>query len=425
MDKSQLRRLARDYAVGDLDREDYVRRRAEIVDDIVAGRSPIERHPAGAPPPGGAVSLARSFKASPLYVLVGACVVVAVFWTLFASRAPATRREPLVPASDASSERIPAARALVEGFLSERDWSEASVAEFRASWHALTPNEQAEARASPWFTRLAEALRVEINAHKALAEFDGSGAASATGRRLAGFGEFLGIADALPEVSPDVPPSALESTADGGMIAESAAPAAGGQQAGAPPTAWQWVEAQEPDYLTLQLYAVNYPEPLEQLMAEHPDLELRLLVFEGGEPRYRLVHGAFADEHSAREAYGRLPASLTREQPAPFVRSMKALREERDQAGANPTPSTPSEPSASYTLQLLASTSLENAERLASRYQSLDLRVHASHDEPRRYRVLYGTFESPEEARRAGATLPPGILQEIGEPVVRPTAEFQ
>ena len=42
MNKSQLRRLARDYATGRLDHDEYVRMRGELIDAIVVGETSIE-----------------------------------------------------------------------------------------------------------------------------------------------------------------------------------------------------------------------------------------------------------------------------------------------------------------------------------------------------------------------------------------------
>ena len=425
VDKSQLRRLARDYAIGDLEHEDYLRRRTQLIDEIVSGRSSIERDAPITRLGGELASLRQSFKSSPLQVLIGACVVVAIFLALYATRQPPESRSVTEQAPPAlTGKRIPAARALVEDFLKARDWSAESLGEFKASWNALTPNEQAEARTSAWFSRLSEALRAEINAHKALAEFDGTGAATTTGRRLASFGEFLGIGDELPgiSVSGDEPVAAMGAELHG----------AGGETVGvgAPRlTAWQWLKAQNENDLTLQLYAVNHLDQLERLIARHPELELRLLVFEARQPRYRLIFGAFPSEAEARRAHASLPSGLTAERPEPFIRRITELREERrsepmDEAAVEPATRL-SASSSPYTLQLVASESRDNAERLVARYDSLDLRIHTSEGEVPRYRVLYGHFPSAEAAREASASLPQPMLEEVGKPLVKSEAEFR
>ncbi len=203
MNRSQLRRLARDYATGRLEHDEYARRRSELIDAIVTGEIAIESSVETTEDFTAAQHSDRSFRGTLLPLIVGACVVIAIIWAFLVSR------ETMIPGAgdqidsrQIPGRRVSAARVLVEEFLTTRDWSRESLAEFRDNWNALTPNEQAEARAASWFRRLSEALREEINAHKALAEFDGSGLSTTTGKRLAGFGEFLGIDPQMPDPLP-------------------------------------------------------------------------------------------------------------------------------------------------------------------------------------------------------------------------------
>ena len=202
MNKSQLRRLAREYATGRLEHDEYLEQRSELIDAIVAGEIAIESSADSTVEFAAAHPRDHGIRGSRLPLIIGAGVVIAVVWAFLASR------ESIAPgAGDQGASRqvpgkpMPVARVLVEEFLATRDWSRESVAEFRDNWNALTPNEQAAARAAPWFRRLAETLREEINAHKALAEFDDSGLSSTTGKRLEGFGEFLGIDAEMPDSS--------------------------------------------------------------------------------------------------------------------------------------------------------------------------------------------------------------------------------
>ncbi|GMQ75579.1 MAG: hypothetical protein BMS9Abin01_0832 [Gammaproteobacteria bacterium] len=202
MNKSQLRRLAREYATGRLGHDEYLEQRSELIDAIVAGEIAIESSADSTADFAAARPRDRGIRSTPLPLIIGAGVVIAVIWAFLASR------ETIVPgAVDQTASRqargkpVSVARVLVEEFLATRDWSRESVTGFRDNWNALTPNEQAAARAAPWFRRLAETLREEINAHKALAEFDDSGLSSTTGKRLEGFGEFLGIDAEMPDSS--------------------------------------------------------------------------------------------------------------------------------------------------------------------------------------------------------------------------------
>jgi glycerophosphoryl diester phosphodiesterase len=410
MNRSQLRRLAKNYATGRLAHDEYVRLRDELIDGIVAGEIVIESSPAQTGDFTVAQRSDRSIRSSPLPLIIGACVVIAIIWAFLASR------DPMMPGAGDQTDtrqlpgrRVSAARILVEEFLTTRDWSRENLAEFRDNWNALTPNEQAEARAASWFRRLSEALREEINAHKALAEFDGSGLSTTTGKRLAGFGEFLGIDSEMPDPSPPERPRVApmeEKTALTGS---------------------QWLAAQRDDDFTLQLFAVDHLDRLDSLTAEHPSVALYLLTAEGRGPRFRLVHGSFPGEEQARLAHQALPAALRGQGQEPFIRRISDLREElRTGAGkdsaSNAIPAV--DPAIAYTLQVFASASRENVDRLVSRYQSLDLRIHISDGDATRYRVLYGRFDSPQAAQEASAKLPASMLEQVGKPLLRETSEF-
>jgi hypothetical protein len=411
MNKSQLRRLARDYASGRLAHDEYIERRGELIDGIVAGDIAIESSAESTADFAAVESAERSSSPAPLPLIIGACIVIAILWVFFAGPESTTpQRERPTAGGQETGKRVSAARVLVEEFLATRDWSGESLATFRDNWNALTPNEQAQARAAPWFRRLAEALREEINAHKALAEFDGSGLSTTTGRRLASFGEFLGIDAEMPDPSPGPRPDAVP-IRDPKTL-----------------TGSQWLAAQRGEHYTLQLFAVEHLDRLEHLTARHPDVTLHLLTLEGRKPRYRMVHGAFASEEQARRAHRSLPPDLRSQSADPFVRRIDALLEElRSPPTGGPTPSVAAaaEAPSMYTLQVFASGSRENAERLAARYGTLGLRVEESEGESTTYRVLYGRFETPEAAQAASAKLPASMLEEVGKPLLRETTEYR
>lgn len=410
MNKSQLRRLARDYATGRLDHDEYVRMRGKLIDAIVAGETFIESSQDSVADFAMARSPEHRIRATPLPLTVGAVVVVAVILAFLASR---QTTDPgigdRIATGQLPDKQVSAARNLVEEFLATRDWSGESLTEFRDHWNALTPNEQAEARAAPWFRRLSEALREEINAHKALAEFDGSGLSTTTGKRLAGFGEFLGIDSEVTD--PSLPDQRHATPAEQDK----------------PLTGSQWLAAQRDDDFTLQLFAVDHLDRIERLTANHPDVPLYLLTSEGRVPRFRLVHGSYSSEEQARVAHETLPAEFRNQAPEPFVRRIGNLREELRSNPDDDSPATARpavDPPSIYTLQIFASSNRENVDRLVTRYQALDLRVHVSEGGSTQFRVLYGLFDSPQAAQDASAKLPPTMLEEVGKPLLRDTAEF-
>jgi hypothetical protein len=335
MNKSQVRRLARDYASGRLAHDEYVAMRGALIDAIVTGETAIASSAESAADPATAQPPERRIPAAPVPLIIAALAVIVIVWMFLSSQqttAPGSGRHGEV--DPVPGLRVTGARVLVKDFLATRDWSRESLAEFRDLWNALTPNEQAEARAAPWFRRLAEALREEINAHKALAEFDGSGLSTTTGRRLSAFGELLGIAWEIPDS--EVPAPAAPDHGD-------ALPA--GEQKSLSGSQW----------------------PIDNLRAE----------LRGGQ---------------------------------------------RENATVTANPAT--QPPPVYTLQVFASSSRENVDRLVARYQALDLRVHVNGADLTPFRVLYGRFDSRQAAEEASVRLPATMLEEVGKPLLRDIADF-
>ena len=414
MNKSQLRHLAREYASGRLEHDEYLRARVAMIDAIVAGDVAIDSSAAGPGSFAGQPPAEQHARTTPVPWIVGGVAIIVVVWAFLSSQQSDVPDPAGTTTADPAPDlRVTGARVLVQDFLATRDWSTESLDRFRDLWNALTPNEQAEARAAPWFRRLAEALREEINAHKALAEFDGSGLSTTTGKRLAAFGEFLGIGAEIPDMKTD-PVSAQQPDTEPAMEQK-------------PLSGSQWLNAQQGDHYTLQLSAVDHLDRLEHLTASHSDVALFLVTSEGRQPRFRLLHGAFAGEDQARRAYEALPVELRRQAPGPFVRRIDHLREElRDDGMSTSTQTTnaTAPPSPVYTLQLFASSSRENVDRLVALYQDLHLRVHVSDGDSTPFRVLYGEFDSPQAAHAASAKLPMTMLKEVGKPLLRDTAEF-
>ena len=498
MDKSQLRRLALDYAHGGLRQEDYTRRRAALLEDIASGARPITREAPvealtdldvtlpsmGVPqqpqlPEPASLGPTRA-NLSPLHMGVGAgllvLVVVVVVWLFAGGSEPPPAK---VTTIAAPTPTISPARELVENFVAEKDFSERSIGVFQERWGAFSSGDHEEARGAPWFRRLVTAVVQEVKTQKALADLDGTGAAIDKARRLVEFGRFLGISEGmLPNVAvagPTLPTPAVETQAPtlqtaartpaaepaAGVAAPpsavtddlSTAPVADPSKTGAspalvapaavpqPPRGRDWLHQQPLDGYTLQLFALNHLEKVESLIARHPELELHLVDYSPGEPRYRVLLGSFATADSARSAYRRLPEDVRRAQPTAFVRLVSEVLADEPTGTTSlapapapapaPTPLLPvaswlgQQPRERFTLQLFASNSRENAQRVVQRFPDLALALHESSDTRSRYRVLYGSFSTPEEARRAFNTLPAGLAEDAGLPLVKPIGELQ
>ena len=483
MDKSQLRRLALDHARGRMSRDEYRERRNALVDDIASGRTPIERETPVAdldvtqpsavipgeprlPEVEDAAASETRAALSPLNMGIGAALlvllVIGAVWIFAGGEAPppATTTVVAVPPAPAVSP----ARALVERFVAEKDFSERNLNAFQREWGGLGATDIEEARGEPWFRRLVTSVVQEVKTQKALADLDGTGAATAKVRRLVEFGRFLGVSPALlpelarpatPAPAPEPPPSPAAVSAP--AAAAAAAPASEPLPAIAPapvpqpatsitaptttaivaapaarkPNGREWLKRQPDDAYTLQLFALNHLEKVESLIARYPELDLHLVDYAPAEPRYRVLYGSYRTEEEARAAHATLPEDVRRAQPKAFPRSIREVRADESASPAPVAAATPPsnwlqrQPRERFTLQLFASNSRDNAERVIRRFPDLALALHESLDARSRYRVLYGSFSSPEEARRAFDALPAGLAADAGKPLVKTIGELQ
>lgn len=452
MNKSQLRKLAREFALGKLDEEGYRQKRRDLIGGIVNGSIAIVREaPPPPPPPQPNENTIETeleiepggFKLSPVYVAVGVAVVAVLIWLFYPSGGPdetttkASLEQPLpVP-------QISRARVLVEEFVAAKDWGEYAISRFKDTWNTLSEAERAEALESRWFNDLTNTLSEEIKTQNALLGFDESGDAAGTGRRLANFAAFLGVADNVTEFKGAVaasgskaPSPAPEPEPQTAATVPSTDSVAAVMPTAAPPTAEdsrissrrtvsavsgaRWLDGQSADAFTLQLFAVNHLDKIQQLIAANPDVDLQVLVSAHSEPRYRVIHGAFDSAEQAQAAHAALPASIRQAQPTPMVKTIGALRQDVSNGDW-----IASLDASKYTLQLFATDNSDNARRFVMKYPKLSLSLLDTTDPRSRYRVLYGAFESEASAKQAAGSLPAQLVRDAGEPLVKSVSELQ
>jgi len=466
MDRSQLRKLAAQYADGRIPAPQYRARRRALIDAIAGGTQPIERvsaPAAGAPAAAGAAQRgARKLPPLPLLLGGASALGLAVLATVLLWPQPEPPpAAPLLPAPPAPA--LPPARTLIESFVARRDFGSDALDALRRGWAALDEADRAWARSALWFRALVQTLRDEIRTQNALAELTAGGEALERARELRALGEELGIGTQLPGLedprparrnpaqasAPPAPPPATAQQEDA-TAPQAAAPAAGataaaGERASAPaaaptppagaappareqpPTGRQWLAARADHELTLQIFAVNHLDRVEELMAAHPELPLYVLASDGARPRYRVFVGVFADSAAAQAAFEALPGDVARAAGGAMVKSFAAVREDlavpdgAAAGGAAVQRAAGSE--APYTLQLFASDSRASAESLLGAYPALALELREVAGDAAPYRVVYGRFASAREARAASGALPQSLLSRIGTPLARPAAQ--
>lgn len=421
MRKSQLRRLAADYAQRQIDEDEYRRRRAWLIDGIVDGAIVIEREdepePGDRPP---TIILAeptwvdRLPRRWPLYAAGLGALLLLVVWALLPDGGPG-------PDTARSAAPAPSpAETLVQSFLRSNDWSAGSLSQFLLKWNSLDAQVRETARDGKAYLRLANAILQEVNARRALADLDGGSAPPRATARLLEFGRTLGMAERFPDFAPaaqeaslrvPAPPPEAGATRDAPPPASAAADASGRR----------WLQAQGADRYTLQLYAMSHLESVEKLLAAHPGSGLQVVSLGAAEPRYRVLYGSYASEDAAARAHAALPAEL-RGGGAPVVKSVGELRAALEAGTADWLDA---QRRSSFTLQLFALSDEGNARKLLAAYPQLGLRLYPARDESFRYRILYGAWDTPDAAEQAFAHLPAALVKAAGRPVVKSIAELQ
>jgi len=164
MKSSQVRELARRYATGQLNQENYRSQRRTLIDAVEKGRQALVYKESG----NGVVALRRnSVKFLALSVVAALVAGVAISMLLkngTATHQAAVHAAPAVPATPPAP-----GSALVRTFLDANDWTDGSLDSFSRRWTALPAEEQAQARVSLMYPRLVSDLRQQITSEKAVA----------------------------------------------------------------------------------------------------------------------------------------------------------------------------------------------------------------------------------------------------------------
>lgn len=399
MNKSQLRKLAREYALGNLEEGDYRQRRRSLVNDIVNGRLSIVREVPPPPPPaysedpttkvsiGGRTGAQR---VTPAVLLIAIIVVAGVVWMLIP---PGVQHDASVD-QPAHAQPLSRAHSLIEEFINEKDFSAFSIASFKESWSHLTYAEKREAYSAPWFNDLIHLISDEIQVQNKRMGSGNAADAAETGRRLSRFASFLGISQYVTEfkglpaqTTAAVPPSGGDSGVDQSANANQTGP-----QRPIQPSATANDGENVPGVESTTTVGA---------IASQPSLPSSTLLKAGdSDPGLELasVNDAPLRDSEAVE----VPDSQ---------RGTMMLMADSKWLGAQPIDM--------FTLQLFAGSRLDDIQDLVASHPDIELQVLVSERNEPRYRVIYGVFDSEDEARGAYAELPEEIRLEQPAPPIK------
>ena len=464
MDKSQLRKLTQEFTNGGLDEDEFRRARVKLIDDITAGRVAIVREPTPRPMPRPrpAPPSPNEPPASikPVYVAVGLLVLAAFIFGVYPHKPDRPFESVPTTAVQAPAEvEAPGpGERLVAEFLQTRSWSAEDLSQFATAWNALTDIEREETRVSGDLERLFEAILRELNAQQALAALDDTGAARQASARIHALGMALGMEHRLPSIEIDAAtPPAIDETTSGEVAAttsnqeveviaivetetlalplpviKSQANLDSEAPSSVDTTPDNRLDQNPSGSYTIQLFALSNLENVQSVLAGHDDLDLGVVSLPDSVPPHRIIFGAYATTAAAEAAYAKLPASLTQGRTKPVIKTLETLQVAKAGVGSKTTDQLDksrrwlgAQSRDQFTLQLFAMNADESVERLLANHPDLSLEVHYSQHQVSRFRILYGAYETPEDALLAFQSLPKSLTTGSGNPVVKSFSELQ
>ena len=399
MDKSQLRRLAIDYAQGHLDHEGYVRERTELIDAIVSGRMPIERETPRQPKStlleedSDAVEDIVQFepgkaprRLSPLHISIGGVLIALLAIFLFTvDDEPETvlKTDPpkglLTPVDPPPASQ---ARELVDDFVAANSWGTESLHAFSEAWQSLSESERNDAKAAPWFRPLTTALKQEINAQRAIAGLDDSESTRAKGRRLVSFAKSLGLVGPFPSFESDNAASSSPSASHNAT-----------DESNATTTAKRNVETSQSES-----NAAAPPTPT----TDKQSAQSTVVVTQDN---------SSSTGTSAKATTSPEPSSTQISTPSIEASGSDASVDDSWFAGLS---------NDSYVLQLFAVKNRAQVDRLLKKHPGHELHVvRISIGDQHLYRVLQAPFTDETSAKAAFNALPDGLKNGQSEPLIR------
>ncbi len=166
MKSSQVRELARRYATGQLNQENYRSQRRALIDAIANGQQSLAYKENG-----NGVTMRRTgikfLALSVIAALVAGVVISMLLKNNNSAHRPALRSA-ATAAAPVSAPPLAPGPALVRTFVDADDWTDTSLDTFSRRWNALSADEQVKARESMMYPRLVSDLRQQITSEKAV-----------------------------------------------------------------------------------------------------------------------------------------------------------------------------------------------------------------------------------------------------------------
>ncbi len=242
MSNQTLRELAKDYALGEIDKDNYRKSRAELIKTIIEGKvkvkaidfppplmpteeeaaitetakrdkteiisPPSRQNPSSNGSSSKQQSSAKTNKKSPLmFITISAVIVISLIIVviLFYPKPPGSTSSETIHASNkthvtsATASTSMAGESLIADFLTQKNWTEDSLDTFMNSWAALTQEERDSAKPTKRMQRMHDSIYKQFLEEKALSSIDSEKAAIKQ-EKLIEFANAIGIDDSRLEL---------------------------------------------------------------------------------------------------------------------------------------------------------------------------------------------------------------------------------
>jgi len=199
MGNETLKKLAHDYAIGQIDRYNYRQQRARLIDEITGYNDPVQNNSAASQSENNSDQqiadnsgfLTSSFNAK--VVLITAVLVAIVIAVIVLSNNDDNNDDNNAKQANTTSQLTPRnAQSLVSNFISYDDWTSERISQFVAGWQRLTDLQKLEAQQASWFQGLIETMKKRLLEYHNTAK-TGSDEAQQKAQSIRNLADLLGI----------------------------------------------------------------------------------------------------------------------------------------------------------------------------------------------------------------------------------------
>lgn len=177
MGNETLKKLAQDYAIGQIDRYNYRQQRALLIDEITGYQNPDQNNSApthleidNSQQLANTSETSRSSFNSKV-IIIAALVVAIIVAAIVLRKKDDNIDDNNDKQANTTSQLIPHnAESLVNTFINYDDWTSERISQFVAGWQRLTDLQKQEAKQASWFQGLIDMMKKRLSEYQKVAK---------------------------------------------------------------------------------------------------------------------------------------------------------------------------------------------------------------------------------------------------------------